>query len=257
MFTALGIKPPQYIFAQEWRKYMDISKVLVSSLVSLGALFILTKVMGNREMAQLSMFDYISSIAIGSIAGEMAAMSTDNIIEPLLSMTILSVCTLTINYLTCKSIILRRFFQGQSLLLYQDGQIYEKNLLYAKLDIGELLAECRVKGYYNLEDIHTIMLESNGKISVLPMATSRPATPGDMDLNPVQSMPMANVIIDGRIMKGNLQSTGKNEKWIQNKLHQRGISDIDEVILATFDSTKDDINIYLKYHKKFRNDIFE
>src|SRR5690554_1381434 len=123
---------------------MEIGKVVISSLVSLGALFILTKMMGNREMAQLSMFDYISSIAIGSIAGEMAAMSTDNLIEPLLSMTVLSLLTLSINYFTCKSIILRRFFQGQALILYQKGQIYEKNLLYAKLDIGELLAECRV-----------------------------------------------------------------------------------------------------------------
>ena len=78
---------------------MEIGKVVISSLVSLGALFILTKMMGNREMAQLSMFDYISSIAIGSIAGEMAAMSTENLIEPLLSMTILSLFTLTINYL--------------------------------------------------------------------------------------------------------------------------------------------------------------
>ena len=106
---------------------MEIGRVLISSLVSLGALFILTKLMGNREMAQLSMFDYISGIAIGSIAGEMAAMSTDNLVEPLLSMTVLSLFTLSINYLTCKSIILRRFFQGQALLLYQQGQIFEKS----------------------------------------------------------------------------------------------------------------------------------
>ena len=236
---------------------MEIGRVLISSLVSLGALFILTKLMGNREMAQLSMFDYISGIAIGSIAGEMAAMSTDNLVEPLLSMTVLSLFTLSINYLTCKSIILRRFFQGRALLLYQQGQIFEKNLLHAKHDIGELLAECRVKGYYNLEDIHTIFLESNGKISVLPMAATRPVTPNDINIDPKQTVPMANIIIDGRIMKGNLQSTGKDEAWLNKKLKQKEIADIREIILATFDKTKDDINIYLKYHKKYKNDIFE
>ena len=236
---------------------MEIGRVLISSLISLGSLFILTKLMGNREMAQLSMFDYISSIAIGSIAGEMAAMSTDNLIEPLLSMTFLSLFTVTINFLTCKSIILRRFFQGQALLLYQKGQIYEKNLLYAKLDIGELLAECRIMGYYDLEEIHTIYLESNGKISILPIASTRPVIPEDLNINPVQNTPMANVIIDGRIMKGNLQSTGKNETWLIKQLRQKNIIDINEVMLATFDSTKDDINIYLKFHKKCKNDIFE
>lgn len=236
---------------------MEIGKVVISSLVSLGALFILTKMMGNREMAQLSMFDYISSIAIGSIAGEMAAMSTENLIEPLLSMTILSLFTLTINYLTCKSIILRRFFQGQALLLYQSGQIYEKNLLYAKLDIGELLAECRVQGYFNLEDIHTILLESNGKLSILPVSITRPLTPNDINISPEQDMPMANIIIDGKIMSGNLKYTGKNEAWLKKRLTQKGVSDIKEIILATFDNTKDDINVYLKNHKKYKNDIFE
>jgi uncharacterized membrane protein YcaP (DUF421 family) len=213
--------------------------------------------MGNREMAQLSMFDYISSIAIGSIAGEIAAMSTDNLIEPLLSMTFLSFFTLSINYLTCKSIVLRRFFQGQALLLYQDGQIYEKNLLYAKLDIGELLAECRVMGYYDLEEIHTILLESNGKISILPMSTTRPVNPEDLNIKPIQNIPMANVIIDGRIMKGNLQSIGRNEAWVIKKLSQRGITDINTIMLATFDISKDDMNVYLKYYKKYKNDIFE
>ncbi len=236
---------------------MEIGKVLVSSLVSLSALFILTKVMGNREMAQLSMFDYISSIAIGSIAGEIAAMSTDNIIEPLLSMIFLSFFTLSINYLTCKSIILRRFFQGQSLILYQKGQLYEKNLLYAKLDVGELLAECRVMGYYDLEEIHTIILESNGKISILPIVTARPATPEDLNIEPIQNVPMANIIIDGKVMKGNLQSTGKNEAWVNKRISQKGVTDINDIILATFDNTKDDLNIYLKYHKKYKEDIFE
>jgi uncharacterized membrane protein YcaP (DUF421 family) len=236
---------------------MDIGKVLISSLVSLSALFVLTKVLGNREMAQLSMFDYISSIAIGSIAGEIAAMSTDNIIEPLLSMTLLSFFTLTINYLTCKSIILRRFFQGQALLLYQDGQLYEKNMLEAKIDIGELLSECRVMGYFDLEDIHTLILESNGKLSIHPVSNKRPLVPEDLNINPVQPIPMANIIIDGRVMDGNLKSTGKDQAWLSNKLRQKGVKDINEVVLATFDDTKDDINIYLKYHSKYKNDIFE
>lgn len=236
---------------------MEIGKVLVSSSVSLTALFILTKIMGNREMAQLSMFDYISSIAIGSIAGEMAAMSTDNLIQPLISMTFLSICTLAINYLTCKSIILRRFFQGQALLLYQDGQIYEKNLLNAKVDIGELLAECRVMGYFDLEEIHSIYLESNGKISILPIASTRPATPEDMSINAVQTYPMANIIIDGHIMKGNLLSTGKSERWLKSTLSQKGITDIKDVMLATYDPSKNDMNVYKKCYKKFRNDIFE
>jgi uncharacterized membrane protein YcaP (DUF421 family) len=213
--------------------------------------------MGNREMSQLSMFDFISSIALGSIAGEMAVMSTDSIIEPFVSMIIFTVMTILISWATCKSIYLRRFFEGQAILLYQNGQIFEKNLLKAKLDVDELLSVCRISGYYDLEEIHTVYLETNGKVSVLPAAKNRPASPSDFNMEPAQSLPMANVIIDGKIMKDNLKSTGKNETWVEKQLQSNGVTDMKEVILATFDATKDKLNIYKKFNRKMLRDIFE
>ncbi len=236
---------------------MNYLKIIASSFVSLGSLFLFTKLMGNREMSQLSMFDYISSIALGSIAGEMAVMSTDSILEPLLSMGIFTVTTIFISYITCKSIYLRRFFEGQAILLYQNGQIFEKNLLKAKLDVDELLSACRIDGYYDLEEIHSVFLETNGQVSVLPVAKNRPVTPSDLNLNPTQSLPMANVIIDGKILLDNLKSTGKNQKWVEQQLRSNNINDINEIILATYDSNKEKLNIYRKFHKKFLRDIFE
>ncbi len=235
---------------------MDILKIVFSSFASLATLFVLTKLMGNREMSQLSMFDYVSSIALGSIAGEMAVMSTDSVLEPFISMVIFAGCTIFISLITCKSILLRRFFEGQAILIYQNGQIFEKNLLKAKMDVDELLSVCRISGYYDLEEVHTVYLETNGKISVLPMAANRPATPQDLNLQPTQTLPLANVIIDGKILPDNLKSTGKNETWVQKQLNAKGI-DMKEVILATFDSTKDQLNVYKKFHRKMLRDIFE
>jgi uncharacterized membrane protein YcaP (DUF421 family) len=236
---------------------MEIVKIVLSALGAMVSLFLLTKIMGNREMSQLSMFDYVSSIAIGSIAGEMAVMSTDSFIEPLSAMLVFTVFTMGISYLTCKSIKLRRFFEGHALLLYQDGNIYDKNLLKAKLDIDELLEACRLSGYYDIEEVHTVYLESNGTISILPKAQYRPVTPYDLNLKPTQSLPMPNVIIDGKIMKDNLKSTGKDEIWLEKQLHSYGIKDCKEVILATFDYTNDKVNIYIKLDKKMTRDIFE
>ncbi len=236
---------------------MDYLEIALSALGTMVALFIFTKIMGNREMAQLSMFDYVSSITIGSIAGEMAVMSTDSFWKPLVAMAIFSVFSMAISYMTCKSIKLRRFFEGHTLLLYQNGQIYEKNLLKAKLDIDEMLAACRLEGYFDLEEIQTVYLEFNGTVSILPKAVHRPLTPFDMNITPEQNMPLANVIIDGEIFYDNLKSTGKNETWLRNQLMQKGIKDIKEVILATYDYSKNSVNIYLKFHRKMTRDIFE
>ena len=179
----------------------NIVKIILSTFASLLTLFTLTKLMGNRSISQLSAHDYISSVAIGSIAAEMAIMSTDNILEPLISMIIFAASAILINIATCKSILARRFFEGHALLLYQKGQIYEKNLLKARIDIDELLSICRINGYYDLEEVHTVYLESNGQISVLPLSKNRPLTASDIDLNVVEDKPLANVIIDGKVMK--------------------------------------------------------
>jgi len=236
---------------------MDLIKIAFTAFGSLVSLFVLTKLMGNREMSQLSMFDYVSSIALGSIAGEMAVMSTDSFLEPLVAMVVFSLFTMFISFITCKSIKLRRFFEGQALLLYQNGKIYDKNLLKSKLDLDEFLASCRLSGYYDLEEIHSVFLETNGTISILPKAGNRPVTPSDLNISPTQSVPLANVIIDGKIMNDNLKSTGKNEKWLEKQLQAQGIKDKKEVFLATFDSSSDKINVYKKLNKKMTRDIFE
>jgi len=236
---------------------MDLIKIAFTAFGSLVSLFVLTKLMGNREMSQLSMFDYVSSIALGSIAGEMAVMSTDSFLEPLVAMVVFSLFTMFISFITCKSIKLRRFFEGQALLLYQNGKIYDKNLLKSKLDLDEFLASCRLSGYYDLEEIHSVFLETNGTISILPKAGNRPVTPSDLNISPTQSVPLANVIIDGKIMNDNLKSTGKNEKWLEKQLQAQGIKDKKEVFLATFDSSSDKINVYKKLNKKMTTDIFE
>ncbi|MDF2541187.1 MAG: hypothetical protein K0S47_905 [Herbinix sp.] len=236
---------------------MELIKIAITSFFTMLVLFILTKLMGKREMSQLSMFDYINSITIGSIAAEMATALENDFLKPLVAMIVLSILTLVISFSTCKSIKLRRFFEGHAVLLYQNGKIYEKNLLRVKLDLDEFLSLCRISGYYDLEDIHTAYLESSGKLSILPTAGSRPVNPSDLNLTPTQKIPMANVIIDGQILMDNLKYTGKNEQWLEKQLSSSGIKDKKEVILANFDATKDQLNIYVKIHKSTKGDIFE
>lgn len=236
---------------------MDYLEILISSLVSVVALFILTKLMGNRQMSQVSMFDYVSSIALGSIAGELAVKSTNSILNPLIAMTVYAGLAILISFVTCKSIALRRFFEGQAILLYQNGQLFEKNLLKAKLDVDEFLSICRISGYFDLQEVHSVFLETNGTISVLPLSKNRPATPEDHNLKPAQKTPMANIIIDGKILHDNLKSTGKNEVWLEKQLKAGNNPDIKEIMLATYDSSKDKLNVYKKFHRKMLRDIFE
>ncbi|WFR55057.1 DUF421 domain-containing protein [Anaerocolumna sp. AGMB13025] len=235
---------------------MELLKIVIVSLGSIVALFVLTKLMGDREMSELSMFDYINSITIGSIAAEMATSLEGDYLKPLTAMIVYAVISFLISYSTCKSIKLRRFFEGHTLLLYQKGQLYEKNLMRAKIDINEFQSMCRASGYFDLEEIHTAILETNGKLSIIPAVMHRPVTPSDLNLNPQQNDILANIIIDGKILKDNLKASGKDEKWLERQLSAQGAKDIKEIILANYDMSSDKLNIYIKLHQKTSGDLF-
>ena len=130
----------------------EIIKIIILSLSSITVLFIITKILGNRELAQLTMFDYINSITIGSIAAEMSTSLEDNFLQPLVAMLIYAAVIFLISYCTNKSITIRRFVEGHALILYDNGYIYNENLKKTRLDVNEFLMECRINGYFNISD---------------------------------------------------------------------------------------------------------
>ncbi|MGN1298457.1 MAG: DUF421 domain-containing protein [Candidatus Scatovivens sp.] len=235
---------------------MSYLKILILSFASVIILFVLTKIMGRREMSQLSMFDYIVSITIGSIAAEMATSLENDFMEPLIAMIVYAIVTILISYINSKSIWARRILVGDSIILYNNGKLYKKNFKKCKLDINEFLLQCRTSGYFNLNDLEVALLEPNGKISFLPKADKRPATPEDLSINPPQDNLVTNVILDGKILNNNLKSVKHNEKWLRKKIKEQGIENIEDIFLATYDNQKD-LSIYIKVDKENLKDNFE
>lgn len=232
----------------------EIMYVIALSVGSLFAMFILTKLIGYRQMSQMSMFDYVNGITIGSIAAEMATSLDENYIQPLTAMIVYGIFAIFISYISNKSIKVRKFVEGTPLILLNNGELYEKNLKKAKIDISEFLSQCRVSGYFDISKLETAILEGNGKISFLPKSTDRPITPSDMQLQPQQDFMVANVIIDGKIMKENLQHTGNNEKWLLSQIRGKGANSVKEVFLATCNQVNQ-LTVYLKENKKEDKDV--
>ena len=235
---------------------MDLLKIVWLSLGSLFALFILTKIMENKEMSQLSMFDYIIGITIGSIAAEMSTALESDFMQPLLAMIIYALASVIISFVSYKSLKINRFLTGPSLILLDNGEIYRNNLKKAKLDITEFLMQCRTSGYFNLSDIQTAILEPNGKISFLPKAEKRPATPSDMNISVPVDRVVVNVVLDGIVLKENLYHTGNDELWLEKQIVSQGIQNIDDIYLATCDCNNN-LSVYLKKDLENKHDFFD
>lgn len=209
--------------------------VILLASGSVIVLFILTKVMGYRQMSELSMFDYINGITIGSIAAEMATDLEHGFNQTLTAMIVYAIFSVLLSYISDKSMKARRILSGRSVILLNDGVIYEKNLKKSKIDLSEFLVQCRVSGYYDISAIQTAVLENNGKISFLPKAEERPITPNDLGIKPKSDNMVATLILDGKLMEENLKHSGKDLKWLNNQLAANDVSDIKEVLLATCD----------------------
>lgn len=233
----------------------DILKVVILSIVSEIVLFILTKLMGNKEISQLSMFDYIIGITIGSIAAEMATALESDYMQPLVAMVIYAIVAIIISLMCEKSLKARRFIYGNSLVLLDNGKLYRKNFKTAKLDLNEFLVQCRVNGYFNLSDIKTAILESNGKISFLPKSTNRPTIPIDFNITPEPASIDINLIIDGRILHENLKNSGHDEMWLQKQLVSQGFEKPEQIFLATLDN-QNNLSIYENTDLENSHDYF-
>lgn len=224
---------------------MELLKICLSSFISLISLFIFMKILGNRQMSQLSMFDYVNGITIGSIAAEMATSLEDDFIKPLVAMLVYTILMYLMSLVCSKSIKARKIINGESYLLYQNGRLIEKNFKKSKLDINEFLTQCRINGYFNLADLDTAILETNGNVSFIPTSTKRPVVPEDLELSPVQEKPVFNVIIDGQIVYDNLKATGNDITWLHQNLKSQKENDISKIFLATCD-TNNNLSVYIK-----------
>ncbi len=222
---------------------MDIIKIILTALLSVIALFIVAKLMGHKQVAQLDFFDYISGITIGSIGAELAT-ELEAPWKPLIALGMYGVVSILLDLLTSKFSKIRKYINGTPTILMNEGKIYRKNLKKAKLDLSEFMLLCREQGYFDLDEIQTVVFEHNGKLSVLPKAENRPATPEDLKITVKASQLGTEIIMDGRVMGENLSRMGRDANWLEKQLKAQSYKDAKEIFLGIYRKEEDKLTLY-------------
>ena len=212
--------------------------ILGKGVISLLVLFLLSKLMGRKQVSELNLFDYIIGISIGSIAAEMTLNPEIDFFEGVFAISVYAIIAYLTTLLTIKNMTARRLITGTPLILIQRGKILSKNLRKAKIDLNDLLQEARVNGYFDITQIEYALMEANGKISFLPKSKYRPVKCKDLKLKTTFEGLCANVVIDGHIMLENLKTIGKDEAWLKTRLNNLQYDDISQLILVSIDSNE-------------------
>ncbi|GAB6138406.1 YetF domain-containing protein [Halanaerobaculum tunisiense] len=204
-------------------------------------LVVLTRVIGRKLLAQLTFYDFVTGVTIGTIAGAYVVNEAEGA-AVLLSPIVLALCSLGLGYLTVKSLRIRKIFKGEPVVIIQNGKILEENMFKSRYTLDALEMQLRQKGVFNINQVEFAVLESNGKLSVLKKSSYNPVTPKDLDLDTqYQGLP-TEIIKDGEVLEQNLRQNNLDFNWLYSTLNQQGVDDISKVMLASLNT---DGSLYL------------
>lgn len=221
--------------------------IFINSFVSFWFLFIISKILGKKQIAQLEFIDYAVGISLGSIAAEWAIGTQQPFYYYAISMAIFFVLAFLVAVIGRKNTFLKRIFKGKPITLVYEGKIRTEGLNKSKIDVNDLLSMLREKGYFDIGDVAYAIFETSGKLSVMPKGAQRPVVIEDIDGRKVKQASLTNVlIVDGVVSHSGLSEIGKNTDWLIEKLHIKEKRDLRNIILATYDEETKKFNVHYK-----------
>ena len=224
----------------------DVAKVLIFSMMAYVTLFIIAKLLGKKQIAQLSFIDYVVGITIGSIAAEMATDTQNPFYFYIIAMAIFLVFDIVVTLIGRKGSLMKKIFCGRPLMIIENGQINYKELKKSKLTVDEIIGMAREKGYFDINQIAFAILETSGKLSILPKADEKPPVCKDLSITVPEPELTDYLIIDGAIRDEIMQEHGYDEDWLKKGLGIRDERDLKNVLLASYDEQ----NGVFRVHRK-------
>lgn len=209
--------------------------IVMRTLVAVLLLFFMTKLLGKRQISQLSLFEYITGITIGNLAANIS-MDTDRSWHlGVLSLIVWVTVSFAIELSQLKSKKIRDFIDGTATVLIKNGKVLEHNLKKEKLTVDELLEQLRARDAFSLADVEFAIMETNGEINVLLKREQQAITPKHLGIKVAAETAPEAVIMDGKIMDEALAIMGLNRGWLTEKLEVQGLR-AENVFLAQVDS---------------------
>lgn len=210
--------------------------VVVRSVVTFLSLLVFSRILGKTHVAQLTFFDWVTGITIGSIAAE---ITTDLGVRPwpmyagLIAWTGMTLLT---QFASLKNRWVGKLLDGEPVVVIQNGQVLEGRLRLLRLRIDDLNGMLRSQGVFDLNEVEFAVMEPRGALSILKKSQNLPVTPSDLQI-PTQYKGLGiDLVVDGEVQVQNLRRLNLNKDWLKEQLRQQKNIDLKEVFLAVIDS---------------------
>ncbi len=210
-----------------------ILETSLRTIIGFTVLLVLTRLLGKKQLGQLTIFTYITGIAMGNIAGDMVVHRDIKLIDGVSGLIIWALSTYLLELVSLKSSKARVFLDGEPSIVIKKGVIMQKELAAQRLNMDDLTMLLRTNNIFSIQDVDYAILEPNGQLSVLKKTALESVTKKDMQIQPENRVYLpTEIIVDGRLVGKNLKELNLNNEWVGKQLEQAGINSAKEVFFA-------------------------
>jgi uncharacterized membrane protein YcaP (DUF421 family) len=215
----------QQLFQDTWQTIMVFFALLVCA-----------RLLGKTQVGQLTFYEYVSGITIGSLAGNIMAAGSDRLWSHLYDLFLFVTLAYIISHVTLISRPLRKLIEGRPTVVIENGKILRENMREMRYDLDELNAQLREKGILDITEVQYAILENNGAMSVVQKPEFQPVTRGDLRINNIAAAKYpVELIMDGEVVEENF-TRQYSRQWLMNQLQAKGFADPADVMYAVVDS---------------------
>ncbi|MEI3613029.1 DUF421 domain-containing protein [Pseudogracilibacillus sp. SO30301A] len=211
--------------------------VFVRAIIAFFTLLIFTRILGKQQISQLSFFDYITGITIGSIAATLTTDLTSRAWPHWVGLFVWAFLVFVLQWGNLKGRTIAKYIDGEPEIVILKGKIMEETLKKTRYRAADLLKLLRSKDVFDISEVEYAVLETNGELSILKKSEVQPITPKDIGLLTPYKGLSKELIYDGKVMERNLNYINRDKEWLLNQIRAHGYGSFDEVFLALIDES--------------------
>lgn len=211
--------------------------VCIRGIISFFTLLIFTRVLGKQQLGEITFFDYILGITIGSFGASLTVDLSSAAWPHWIGLLTWIVLGVLIQFVSLKSSNISKYINDEPMIVVHDGKIMGDNLRISKFTLSEILSQLRLKDIFDINEVKFAIIEINGKLSIFNkvqfsnLVNSMNIPADNKNLN-------IELIFNGIIIEDNLSKLNLNQEWILNQLKDQGVDSPSQVFYAFLDCTK-------------------
>jgi uncharacterized membrane protein YcaP (DUF421 family) len=203
--------------------------ILFRTIVLYILILLIFRIMGKREIGELSILDLVVFIMIAEIAAVAIEDTADPLTHTIMPMLLLMLIQILFAIISLKSKRFRDLVDGKPTIIINQGKIDEHAMRKQRYNFDDLLVQLREKDIRRISDVEFAILESSGKLSVFEKEQKTKQIEGNITIP---------LIIDGSINEANLARIQKTNLWLRQELRKLGYHDIKKISFCSFENGK-------------------